>query len=365
MGEESDKLKDYTGKINKVMKYTDGDIQRAQKIIQGNLKDFLVIKGKLLFEEKEESGLFLLFFHKYKHYLVDKYTVLQDNTDLSSKVSLTDSWNEFFAEINQILDTDQYIKDKVTRMNTQFEKEFSSAIISQMIGKLENRDLTTVTVQMENICSFALGDKNFFLQIDYEDMTSLEYEEIVKAAYFRSQRKMAQEAKEAEKKKAEAEPKSEETDEVAQERNRLMQEGNAIVNGELSLSPIKGKFISEVAPGDVISVRIKDSSPKAINIIKQLHLFTDEGKIKKTKGRVLYRKKHEAGFSLFVQIAPLVVIEVTEEEEIKVEHFPPQGQQSGKTGKKKKKEANNLPIIIISSVITAIIVLILIVFLAF
>lgn len=357
MAEESDKLKEYTQKLDKVMKYTGGNINRARQVIEGTLKDFLVLKGKLIFESKEESGLFLVFLHRYKQYMVNKFSIIKDSMVLANTVNVTDSWKAYFAEINSNLEANTYIEEKVSKINIQFEKEFTLAIISQMIGKLDNRDLTSVTVQLENILNYALDDNDFFLQIDCEEMTSLDYEEIVKSAVYKQEQKKAEEQAQKETEKAYSEK---EEDEISQERNSLSVEGNVIVNGELNLSPIKGKFISEVMPGDVVTARIKDASRKAINVIKQLNLFTPEGKIKKTRGKVLFVKKSEKGFTLFIQIAPMVILEVTEEEEVKVEYFPPYA-----VPQKKKKSSGNLPIIIISSMITVIIVLILIVFVAF
>ena len=132
-----------------------------------------------------------------------------------------------------------------------------------------------------------------------------------------------------------------------------------ILKGESSLSPIKGRFISEIRPGDVISGRIKDATQKAMNVVRQLNLMTPEGRVRKTKGKVLFTKKNEQGFIIFIQIAPLVTLEILEEEEeVKIECF------TG-TEPAKKKKNSVLPIIIVSSIITAILVFVLIVIIAF
>lgn len=369
---ENDQLKDYTDKLDKVMKYTDGDMNRAKQIIQGIIKDVIVIKGRLTFEQQSQSGLFLIFLHRYKLYIIDKFALVKEGLGLANNFSpATDSWKVIFREINESGLTDpDYVLEKSKSLSTQFEKEFSSAIISQMIGKFENRDLTSVTVQMENICNYALGKGNdFFLQLDFEEMTSLDYEEVVRAAL---KEKQDEEVKKKEAEKAAEDEKNKKAelpdDDFSMQKNTFMAEGNNIVKGELSLSPVKGKFISEVTTGEVISCRIKDPSKKGIAAIKQLNLMGEDGRVKKKKGRVLYVYKSERGFQLLVQIAPMIIVEILEEEEVKVEHFPAEGIKAGSNSrsnsKKASKKGNVLPIVIAGAA-TAIVVLVLIILFAF
>ncbi|HOJ49739.1 MAG TPA: hypothetical protein PKW55_02905 [Spirochaetota bacterium] len=351
--EEKKELKAYTEKLDKVMKYTDNDINRAKQIVQGILKDFLVIKGKINIENQNESGLFILFFHKYKHYLVDKFSAIQTGQKILSTLEIKDSWLLFFKEIDNIISNQEYQKEKVSKINIQFEKEFSPAIISQMIGKIENRDITSVTIQIENIFSYIFGrDAGVFVQIEPEDITSLEYEENVRELIHN--RELEKTRIDETIKKVESEESLK--DEVTETKNSLINEGNIILNGELSLSPIKGKFISELSVGDIIGVKINDTSQKAINIIKQLNLITEDGKIKKVKGKIIFLKKTEKGYTLLVRIAPLIILEITEEEEVKIECFTQTPTEKTKGKKKQGKDKSNTKLIIISSIISSIIV---------
>lgn len=328
---------------------------RAKQVVQGILQDFIVIKGKMLSEQSSESGIFLLFIHRFKHYLVDKVSVIKDNKEFVANLLPTDSWRNFFAEVENAMTKQDYLKDKVTKLNQEWEKEFRPAILSQMLEKLQNKDLTSVTIQLEKICSYAFGKGDFLLQMDFEEIPSYDYEDIVKAAFLKI------EESKREKEKPPVETSTENTlttDEIELFRKKLNAEGNVILKGESSLSPIKGRFISEIRPGDVISGRIKDATQKAMNVVRQLNLMTPEGRVRKTKGKVLFTKKNEQGFIIFIQIAPLVTLEILEEEEVKIECF------TG-TEPAKKKKNSVLPIIIVSSIITAILVFVLIVIIAF
>lgn len=353
--EESLKLKEYTDKLDKVMKYNDGDMTRAKQIVQGVLKDFVVIKGKMVSEQNSQSGLFLLFIHKFKYYLVDKVSVIKDNQSFTATVAINDSWRSYFVEIEAALTQQEYLKDKVTRLNQEWEKEFRPAILSQMLEKLQNKDLTSVTIQLEKICSYAFGKGDFFLQMDFEEIPSYEYEDVVKASFSQMEENKREQEKPSENKAAQEET----SDEVELFRRKLASEGNILIKGETSLSPVKGRFISEIHPGDIINGRIKDASSKAVNVIRQLNLMTPEGRVKKTKGKVLFAKKNEKGFVLLLQIAPLVVLEIIEEEEVKVECF------TGNEALAKKKKSSAMPLIIISSIITAVVVLASIILIAF
>lgn len=348
MNDESQKLKDYTDKINIAMKYNDNDMTRSKKIIEGSLKDFIAIKGKLFSKTNSKNGLFLIVLHKYKYYLLDKFSIFQDKGNESGTLNITDSWKVFFPFINEIIEKGDYLKDEVSKLNIGFEKEFRPAIISQMIEKFENKDLTYVTIQLEKICSYALGTNDFILQIDFENITSVEFEEIIKNAINEKRNKEESFSnEEIEKKLAQS------NDPIEIEKNKLLAEGNVFFKSEISLSPIKGKFISELISGDIIGCRIIEKTPKAVNIIKQLNLLTPEGKIKKIKGKIVFVRKTEKGFSVFIQIAPLVIAEVLEEEEIKVEHFPKVGEEQAKKNQKNKN--SSLAVIIVSSVVTAIV----------
>ncbi|HCL56680.1 MAG TPA: hypothetical protein DHW82_06685 [Spirochaetia bacterium] len=353
MTDEAQQLKDITTKIDKIMKYVDGDINRAKKIVQGTLKDFMVIKGKLLSEKNSMSGIFLLFLHKYKYYLVEKFSIIKDNLTFSNSFSIADSWKSFFVEVNSTFKTNDYKKDLVTKMNVVFEKEFRPAIISQMVERLENKDLTYVTIQMEKMVSFAFESNDFLLQIEPEDTTSLEFEEIVRPAML-----LAQENDIKEKTKDIPAPIEDETE---IKKTALIAEGNVFLKGEFSLSPVRGKFISELSINDPVGLKIIDGSAKAFNIIKQLNLLTPEGKIKKAKGQVIYFKKTQDGFKVFIQIAPLIIVEILQEEEVKVDVLTPtnQGDNSGSGKKKNQKNSNALVITVIASVMTAFLIFIL------
>lgn len=350
-------LKELTDKINKVMKYADGDISKAKEIVSGNYQDFIVIKGSIKSDKDGDSGVFLVFLHRYRHLLIDKLVVIVNGADPFAKIALNSPWLAFFDVMHEVLENTKVSTDKMTKLSNEIQKELTPPIISQLIGKLQNHDITSVSVQFEKICGYSFGNNNFIAQLDFENITSLMYEENVPPFYSKRAKK-EQQAKESTTKPAE--PGAVETsDEFETKKQILTADGNTIINGEFSLSPVKGKFISELEIGDVVGIKIKDGSKKAMNVIRQFQLMSPEGKLKKVKGKITFLKKTEKGYTALVQIAPLVIINIIEEEEIKVECYSPAQLQS----KNDKKSKNAAPLVIIGAAITFVILIALIIIL--
>ncbi|PKL14948.1 MAG: hypothetical protein CVV50_01750 [Spirochaetae bacterium HGW-Spirochaetae-6] len=350
-------LKELTDKINKVMKYADGDISKAKEIVSGNYQDFIVVKGSMKSDKDGESGVFLVFVHRYRHILIDKLVVVAPGIESFSKITLASPWLAYFNAMHEVLENTKVSSDKMAKLSNEIQKELTPPIISQLIGKLQNHDTTSVSVQFEKICGYSFGNNNFIVQLDFENITSLNYEENV-PPYYSKRAQKEQQTKEAATKKID--PSAIDTsDEFEAKKQILNADGNTIINGELSLSPVKGKFISELELGDVVGIKIKDNSKKAMNIIRQFQLMSPEGKLKKVKGKIIFLKKTEKGYTVLVQIAPLVIINIIEEEEIKVECYSPANLGS----KSEKKTKSAAPLVIIGAAITFMILIALIIIL--
>ncbi len=357
--DDSQKLKDYTNKIDKVMKYTDNDINRAKEIVQGNFKDVVVIKARITSDAQGTSGAALIFLHTLKHNLLDKISILVDNLDCVNKFHVDASWLEFFKLIDEGMNKKEFNAQKMTKLDSEMQKELTGPIVAQMLSKIENKDITSVTVHLEKISTYAFGNNDYIFQISYEEMTSLEYEEIVKtAAHARQQKEGLENKKKFEKN--EEKNKKPISDDFTKKKDALLSDGNTVINGSFNLSPIKGKFISELQIGHRVGVKIDDEDKRALNVVKQLGLMTPEGKIKSTKGKVIFFNKDGNGYNIIVQISPLVLVSITAEEELKIENFTLL--QEG-TSKPKKKSKGATPVIIISSILTLVIIVLLIIFL--
>ena len=151
-------------------------------------------------------------------------------------------------------------------------------------------------------------------------------------------------------------PVQEEGDEGPKEPKTGIDGVKLIINCSLILSPIKGKDISKLTPGDRIRVNIIDNNPKAITVAEAFHAYK-EGKFSPINGRV---KSVEftpgAGYIIYAVIAKGVLAKVVEEEEnIKVAMDPSYYAESPV----EEEAKSNLPIIMV--VLTAIAIAVLVI----
>jgi len=307
--DSSKKLKEMTEKIDKILKYTGNNIELARKVARGELKDICIIKGKVNFPKKQEQIVYLIYLNKIKKSLID-ISAVYNAKEMPTPIG--DSWKIFYFKINDCFDRNDFIDDKVKKVFQVLQKELDGGLIHHILQLTEKKDIDEISLLFHKMISFSFNEKDFISNIHFEDETSIEYENTVKSKPLADENEISFESFD------QPDDHLSPADQINAFRDHLSLEKNILVKGEYILSPIKGKFLSEVKRGDQVAIKVS-ALPESTEVIKQLDLRDSNGKIKAVYGKVVFIKKLDFGFKAFIKIAPFVIIETRTEPEVKVE----------------------------------------------
>ena len=165
--------------------------------------------------------------------------------------------------------------------------------------------------------SFALRAHDTAMEFTLEKSSSLVVDQAIsEGKYIVDQKhKEEQEKNAAEKAAKEAQAPAD----TAQSRldKQIVEEGNRLIGCKLVLSPVRGKYVSQLVPEDVVKVRINDPSPASIKIAEKLGVYF-EGRMKPIECQIHSVIKIDEGNVIYVNIAPNLVGKILEEEEVRV-----------------------------------------------
>ncbi|MCP4133974.1 MAG: hypothetical protein GY754_23590 [bacterium] len=298
--------------------YTNGDMEKANEMVEGTYKDLYVLKLSLL--SPKTAGACLMFFNHATFLLGDAYGVVSQigaGVDVDPDIE----WLAFEQAISECLSREEHdsvlvfnllqkIKESIT---PELGETIANHIAFDELGNVGNIFLAEVFEELEMI--------DITLTVRHEEISSLDME-----LQSKSSMKVPPEMLEG----GDEEPAAEEVTQEAQAQEAAEEKGfdqskvKLIFDGTLILSPISGMHITGLVVKDKIKVKITDSSPKAIQIAKAFNAYND-GVMQPIIGEVAsFRHKSPAGYKMFIEIAEGIYVRIDEDEEnIKVEFVSP------------------------------------------
>ena len=300
-------LSDQTKKINIAQHYTHGDMDKARQMVSGAYRDLYVIKVR--FSSSTLYGAFIVFFnHIYKHVagvqiiVSPSYAVL--NLDPSSE------WQIYDREIKELLDQGDYDQVLVRSFRDKLNTMFSIVELNELSRYLESRNEIAIDNMLRKAIQNSLGLQRVDTNVYYETTSSLEME--LKSV---SAPKLSQDIIEGRQEKKEPKAPYEQEQKKSSQPKVGVDGVKLILNAALILSPIKGKYIHKLAPGDRIRVSIVDNSQQAIKVAQALDAYEDE-RFKPVVARIkTVDYVQGAGYKIYGFIAKGIVVDITEEEE--------------------------------------------------
>lgn len=269
-------LGDKTQKLNNTLKYTDGDMDLAKKLISGDFQDVYIIKGKVRSDISREFGLFLILLSKVTLKVKNIFCIMSVSPYIyDTKISL--SWKEFQKEIMQLRNDKDFEGNTTIRVENHLNQTLATAEVAKIIHLLDHKEHQKVSSEIHKYFVNELKMSKSLIQVDEEITNSLIVEEfgiVDKNAHVG----------------AETPPKDKE--ELPPNIVRLA--GEAII-GSSVLSPTKGKKLVSLQVGDKIRVHITDTSKRGRNIIKILMAETEEGALKPVSARIRFIQKLKDG----------------------------------------------------------------------
>ncbi len=310
MSEKFESLGEQTQRINIALKHTDGDMEKAREMASGKYYDIKVVKGKFLAENSNQSGLFLTFFNIIQEYIPSSESVLTGETTLYNRVRIFDDWKSLFKDMKKYREEPDVIPDSDLGYFL-VESMISHDVFPDVLeGRLEN-----LTGSMQRILQEHYETKKLQLTLEMEDSSSLEMELLDVPM-----EDMTTGENEAE----EEDPESmkEDTPEVSQEDeviSRIEDEANYIVEGKSIVSPVKGRFLSDIAVGEKMKVLLNGSDGVSKKILNVLNAYSEEGQVLPIKGRVKEKIAYnQGGYIFYVLVAKGILAKLVEEENVKI-----------------------------------------------
>lgn len=299
-------------RIDKARLYTDGDMVKARKMAEGNYKDVSVLKMTFKCNDVNYTGMIAIFINTEKNTLNQFFDVVTKTEDLEGDNTHL-PWREFVTTVLRKIYSEKNEINITSKLKHELEKELTPALVGVLSEKIIARDTISINVQFEKMISFVFRSNDVNIKIDFEKTSSLAVDEAIEEI----RKEITQSSSKKEETKKEEPVSKPQTIDQKMDRE-LLEQGNRIIGCKLVLSPVKGKYVSELKEGNKIKVKVKDKSANALKIAEKLGWLKD-GKMKPGEVIVRTRIKKSNTNIIYVNIAPNLIGKITEEEEVRVE----------------------------------------------
>jgi len=296
---------DQVRKMNIALHYVANDMVKAKQMVSGSYRDLIVFKGR--FSSSSLYGCFIIFFNKVYSKVTDSTFVLSPDYALGG-INTTQDWKTFEKDMvdhqknSETSRASQDIKDKIDR-------SFTLAICNELSRLLERNDMIQVQHVIQKILQESTGFKRVDLKVELQELSSLEME-LDSITSRKVDAKTLSGAATETKKPETTETPADADPEVGKNGVKL------IVKSTLNLSPIKGKHISQIVPGDRVMITMIEQNNQTLQIAQAFKAFNKEqNRILPVPARVVSIKYIDGlGYKVFAMIAKGVLAQVIEEE---------------------------------------------------
>lgn len=290
------------------LKFTNGDMEKAKLMASGGMFDVTTVKGKFIVADQDISGFFLAYFNTVGEYIAAIKSVVVSNNSIFSRIRIFDDWKALYKNIlayqkgSDIVDSEKFNNDLL-----------GSFIRVDVFPDVQKENLDYLSSVIPDMIKSSFGSSNVKCQLDLEQTSSLELVlmgiEIMVPP-------------------AEDETKEEEPQAAAAQENPfdkkltdIESKAQFIVDGCCILSPVKGKLIAEITPGERIYVVLPSKDPVSQKILDAYKARNPDGSPLPIIGRVMEKVPNEnaKGYMMYILVAKGIYAKVSEEENVKIQ----------------------------------------------
>ncbi|MCX8123151.1 MAG: hypothetical protein N3F66_03195 [Spirochaetes bacterium] len=292
-----DSFSDQTQLINKALKYTNGNLEKARQMAAGILQDVAVIKGRF---RSTKVGAFYVFLNVEYSYIININAFVTSYTDIYNKIRIFDAWKQFYNVFGDIVSDlggateDSYkftnhLAEAIEGYDVYEPAKFGniqvvSELFKEIIGKYFNQD-TECQIEIDKTSSLTLEIENIPMELPGK------------------QEEKEQELSQDEIKMREVESQVE-----------------YVIPGSVIVSPVKGKYINDIKPGEKISVMLSGKDPVSDKIARMFNAITSDGQYLPVRARIKEKiPLSTGGYAIYAVVAKNVLVKIIEEENVKIE----------------------------------------------
>jgi len=176
---EIDGAKEYFKKLRLAEKFCDGDTELAKKLLTGEYKDIIVVKGR--FKEQEDAlyGLFIVIINKYFNSVIATYGIASHLASIYQHKPL-EQWDAFYSGLAKELEVAEFdpgISSKITNGLRRFIEIHGT---SDVIAWVEKNRIAEITEQFQHYLSEISDYADIQVMIDFEQTTSMKIYDTLK-----------------------------------------------------------------------------------------------------------------------------------------------------------------------------------------
>ena len=309
MSNNQDATAEKTKKISIALKYTNGDMDKAKLMAIGSMFDVIVVKGKFTVDDQNTSGAFLVFFNFIDEYIAAIESIIELNDAFFSKTKIFDSWGIIYKNIASYENGKDTLNS--AKLNGDIYNSFAQLDIFPHVQKEDTNSLSSILVDIFKECFESL---NIECQIEFEKTNSLELElagiDVMLPPIIENRRS----ASEVE---IVFDPDSPFGKKIASTESQAQ----FIINGSLTISPVRGKLLSEIRPNEKIYVLLSDKDQISQKVIDTYKARDREGNPRPFLGKVISVIPNEVhkGFIIYIMVAKGIYVKIVEEENLKIQ----------------------------------------------
>ncbi|MDA3901591.1 MAG: hypothetical protein PF637_13865 [Spirochaetes bacterium] len=338
-------LSDQQKRYDIALHFTGNDQDKAKRMVSNSYFDLVAVKGA--FSSSSLYGAFIIFFNIDYARVDHTVFVVSPDYQLQSLVIKND-WKTLEKEI-----LNSRTSSAASRINSDFSEKFKKGF-SYSLGKdfaryLSKGDMTQIVHMIQRFMQESTELKRIEVSAEIQNLSSLQLEldslTSNKISGKLNSRKDSEEETPEDSSSASSGPVA------GQDGVRL------VITSTIVLSPIKGKYISNIVEGDKIMVSMVENTPQVIEIAKAFNAYDSTSKkISAIPARVKSVEYVDGvGYKIFALIAKGIVAKIIEEESsIKIALDP-----ASVVMNVDDSEKNGIGIPVIVGLVTAIVLLIL------
>ncbi len=295
-------LQDQTSKINIALYYCGGDMERAKQMAAGSYKDMYAIKAR--FVSSSLNGGFIIFFNSiYNKFVSSLVAVMPSYINKTLETSV--DWRIFEKDIAEVLSGNERDDHLGSLLKNRIYDSFNFTFAIELSRLLESKNTIAIERVFQKLIQFILNLQRIDIKVDYQQISSLDMELLSTSS---PKIDLSALAKAAGQEQPQAEEKQQEPVRPGMEGVKL------VLQASLILSPIKGKDISKLQPGDRVKVTIVDKNPKAVSVGQALEAYKD-GAFSPVTARIkIVEYSQETGYTFYAVIAKGIYVKIVEEE---------------------------------------------------
>jgi hypothetical protein len=320
-------------------------------MMEGKYRDLYVIKST--FKSASLSGAIIIFYNCKHLKIVDSYPFITPGLLPRDLTPDKNCW-EFERMVVDCVRSGEQDDILGRTMRDGIYRAFSMTLITDLNRALENEDDISINRLIRKIVLDSLGVQRIEMNVLFDYTTSLEME--LKSL---TTRKLDRNTLETRKLDSAGHVRAVEVNTDSNVPKVGVDGVKMIINCGFILSPIKGKDINKLQPGDRIRISIIDTSPRAQSVAKACNAFDEKTKkFSPINARIKQIEKVDGrGIEVYAVMAKGVIARITEEEEnIKVAMDPNYVWQAEEEPESKVSMAGLMVVMLIIAICTAVVI---------